>query len=877
MQQIDQAQEALELLCDPVRDWFAGSFPEGPTPAQALAWPPIAAGEHLLLVSPTGTGKTLAGFMAILDSLFRSHVEGTLAPGLRCVYVSPLRSLGYDIERNLAIPLEGIRSRLGLNESPVRIGVRTGDTSPHCRLKLRDHPPHLLITTPESLSLLLSQVAWAEHWRAVGHVIVDEVHALVPTKRGADLAVSLERLAARAGRDPCRVGLSATCRPAHPVAQFLVGPSRTCRVIEAPVPRGSRPLAIEIESLLCPGESPHRGLTYRRLIRRLRQLIRARGTTVIFANTRPFTEKITHDLRQDPRRWNVANGEAECEVSLPAVAAHHSALDARRRREVESKLKEGRLKAVVTSTSLELGVDIGTADLSVLVGMPGSVARCVQRVGRSGHHVGAVSRGLILAASAAEIAGAVVTARAARGGRLEPLRMVEAPLDVVCQQLLAIACAGESDVDEAFETIRKAGPMARLSRADFDACLDFLAGDLAAPPGATEPEPGAPLRWSSPRIWKRGGRFGVRSRRVTRWFWTNVGTISSEETVRVLAEGVAIGTLEGAYAERLAPGDRFVLDGRSLEFRSREGGIVHARAGGAEPALPVWHSDRQSLSSELACELAEFRAAAARRLTRGGPLALRAWLKDIHDLEPGAAGMLAELIEAQERYSEVPDRAALLIEEVPFAAEPALTYVFHAPLNRGACEALGRATSARLGRRFGRDVSLQVADLGWSISLCEGAVVTASDVEPLLTLDRLEEDVLEGLDRGDLPARRFRSIAATGFLVLRNTEPGRRVRVGGLNWVSERLYPLIKAACPHHPLLRETRREVLEDLLDLPSAIRWLESRPEVRMRQLSSLSPFATAWIMPAADEPLTFESPADALRRLHARLTMAGHGEVA
>jgi ATP-dependent Lhr-like helicase len=877
MQQIDQAQDALERFCGPVRDWFASAFPAGPTPAQALAWPPIAAGENLLLVSPTGTGKTLAGFLAILDSLFREHAVGTLSAGLRCVYISPLRSLGYDIERNLAVPLDGIRARLGLDESPVRIGVRTGDTSPRCRRKLRDHPPHLLITTPESLSLLLSQEAWAEHWRAVEHVIVDEVHALVPTKRGADLAVSLERLAAKACRDPCRVGLSATCRPAHPVAQFLVGPTRKCRVIEAPLPRGSRPLEIEIESLLSAGEGPHRGLTYRRLLRRLRGVLKSTRTTVIFANTRPFTEKITHDLRLDADRWNATDRPEEIATSLSAVAAHHSALDACRRREVELELKEGRLKAVITSTSLELGVDIGTADLSVMIGLPGGVARCVQRVGRSGHRVGAASRGLILAASAAEIAGAVVTAKAAREGRLEPLRMIEAPLDVVCQQIVAIACAREASIDEAFAMIRKAGPMATLSRADFDACLDFLAGHLAAPAGASEPEHGAPLRWSSPRIWKQSGRFGVRGRRVLRWFWSNVGTIASEEIVQVLADGVAIGTLESAYAERLGPGDRFVLDGRSLEFCRREGSVVHARAGGAEPALPIWHSDRQSLSSELAGEVAAFRAAAARRLTRGGPLALRAWLTGVLDLEPGAAGVLAELIEAQERYSEVPCAKELLIEEFPTVAGPGLTYAFHAPLNRGGCEALGRAVAARLGRRFGRDVSLQVADLGWSISLPEGAFVTASDLETLLTLDRLEDDVFEGLDRGDLLARRFRYIAATGLLVLRNPESGRRVRVGGLNWVSDRLYPLIKAACPAHPLLRETRREVLSDLLDLPAAIRWLESRPEVRFRRLSSMSPFCAAWIMPAADEPLLFESAADALRRLHARLTTAGHGEVA
>jgi ATP-dependent Lhr-like helicase len=866
-----EASDALELLSATVRDWFLETFPGGPTPAQALAWPSIAGGDNLLLVSPTGTGKTLAGFLAILDRLCGAHAEGTLTPGLKCVYVSPLRSLGYDIERNLAQPQEGIRRRLELDVSPIEIGVRTGDTSAQQRRQLRERPPHLLITTPESLSLLLSQPAWAERWSGIEHVIVDEVHSLVPKKRGVDLALTLERLSERTARDPARVGLSATCQPPEPVARFLVGPTRTCRVAVAPPPRGARPLEIAVESLLEPGEAALRGLTYRRLIRRLRQVIRGHRTTVVFANTRPLTEKVAYDLRHDPGRRDEAGEDSPFWGGPdPTIAAHHSALNARRRHEVEGLLKEGRLKAVVTSTSLELGVDIGTADLAVQVGLPGGVARCVQRVGRSGHRQGAVPRGLILAASAAEIAGAVVTAIAARAGRLEPLRPIESPLDVLSQQLLAMACAGECAVDEAYALVRRASPMARLARADFDACLDFLAGELAAPPGAYEPEPGAAPRWSSPRIWKRNGWFGIRGPRVARWLWSNIGTISSEESAQVLEGGLAIGTLEGAYAERLSPGDRFLLDGRCLEVRRREGCVIHVRStGSSEGGLPIWHSDRQSLTSELAVEVAEFRAEAARRLGQQGPHALRAWLVAEPELPPPAAAVLADLIEAQERASEVPEVTDLLIEGSPSPEGEGWCYTFHAPLNRAACEALGRATSARLGRRFGRDVVLQATDLGWSIHLPDAAALTREEVEGLLDLDHLEEDVIEGLDRGDLLAQRFRHIAATGLMVLDNPEQGRRVRVGGMNWVSSRLYPLVKAACPDHPLLRETRREVLHDLLDLPAARTWLLSEPVVRIRRLAAISPFAAAWVVPSAAEALQFESTAESLRRLHARLT--------
>lgn len=851
----NEGDDSPALPNGPVLDWFHATFDGGPTPAQRLAWPIIAAGENLLLVSPTGTGKTLAAFLAILARLHAEHAAGTLAAGLRCVYVSPLRSLGYDIERNLATPLEEVRRTLGLDRTPVSVGVRTGDTSAYQRRKLRDAPPHLLITTPESLSLLLSQEPWQPHWRRVEHLIVDEVHALVSTKRGADLAVSLERLAARAGRDPARLGLSATCRPADPVARFLVGPGRTCRVVEAPLPDGSPPLRLDVESLLKPDEASHRGLTYRRLLRRLGREAGRNRTTVVFANTRALAEKITHDLRQ------TLDGGAE------AVAAHHSALDAGRRREVEAALKEGRLRAVVTSTSLELGVDIGTADLTVQIGLPGGVARCLQRVGRSGHQVGAASRGLILAATAAELAGAVVTANATREGRVEPLKPVDAPLDVLCQQMIGMACEGEWSCDDAYALVRKAGPMAGLARDDFDACLAFLAGDLASPAGAFEPEPGSAPKWTAPRLWRRNGFFGLRSRRVARWFRSNVGTITSEESVRVLADGTEIGTLEGAYAERLSPGDRFVLDGRALEFRRLEGLTVHARATGGEPNLPRWSSDRQALSAELARELAAFRDDAARRLSEG-PESLRAWLCEAHDLDPDDAAVLVALFEAQERLSEVPRAGELLVEESPH--DEGLTYTFHAPLSRSACEALGRATAARLGRRFGRDLSLAAADLGWSVRLPEGARLESGDLAALIAPENFADDVLEGLDRGELPARRFRHVAGTALMVLRNPEGGRR-RVGGLLWVSTRLYPLVKAACPDHPLLRETRREVLDDLLDTPAALAWIGSRPAVRFRTLDGLSPFAAAWVEPGQAEPLRFESPADALRRLHARLAPA------
>lgn len=847
----DQSIE-LGVFSPPVRAWFSRAFPNGPTSAQSLAWPVIAGNEHVLLVSPTGTGKTLAAFLAILDKLFREAVAAAPQPGPRAVYVSPLRSLANDINSNLLSPIEGISRGLGLEPNIVRVAVRTGDTPARVRAELRDEPPHILITTPESLSLLLSQTAWTPHWKHVEHIVVDEIHSLAPTKRGADLAVSIERLAASANREPARIGLSATCGPAAVVARFLAGPARECAVVEAPPPSDEPAPEISVESLVHAGEAAYRPLAYRRLGARVRREIERNRTTIVFANTRAFTERLTHDLS--------TNDET--------IAAHHSSLDPGRRSDVESDLKSGRLRAVITSTSLELGVDIGTADVAMLLGVPGSVARCLQRVGRAGHRVGAKTRGVLLCATPAELCGAVVASQLARANAIEPLSYVHSPLDVLCQQLVGMACASDCSIDGAFALVRQTAPFQNLERRDFDDCLAYLAGQLASPPGVFEPEPGAEPRWTSPRLWRVDDFFGLRSPRVRRWFWQNVGTIHAEETVDVVAGDFGRGTVEASFAESLQPGDRFLLDGRSLQFRKLDGSTLLARETATDATIPRWSSDRQSLSPLLAERIAAFRAEAGRRLVDGSAN-LRAWLVANYALDAHAVAVLHELFEAQELLSEIPDERTLLVEES--ADEDDWTYAFHAPLGRAACEAMARAVAARLGRLRGVNLALAIADMGWMLRVPSGSRIDRAELEGLLSLDHLEADVLAGVDRGELIASRFRRVAATALMVLRRADR-RAMRVGGTLWASRRLFPLVRATCPDHPLIRETKREALEQLLDTPRLRSWLRESPTIRWRRLEGASPFTAAWIDPAPVEPLRFESPLEALKRLHARIH-AGH----
>ncbi len=824
--------------------WFQAAHGGRPTPIQALAWPALAHGGHALLVAPTGTGKTLAGFLPVLDRLL---CQSPRDDGLQCVYISPLRSLCADVERALNSVLAAIAA------ADIGVGMRTGDTTQYQRRKLWNRPPAILVTTPESLALLLSQPAWNDRWRAVAHVIVDEIHELVPTKRGADLTISLERLAARAHRDPQRIGLSATCRPIEAVARFLGGTGREVSTLEAPPQGCPDALDLRVQSLLAADESAFRPLAYSRLLRALRREIEGHTTTVVFANTRALTEKLSHDLTHG----------RNTSAPKPITAPHHSALDARRRRDVEQQLKSQELASVITSTSLELGVDIGSADLTLMVGPPPSVTRCLQRVGRSGHRVGGRRKGLIFAATEPELLASIAVIEAAREGAIEPIAPLCAPLDVLSQQLLGMACADTIQADQTFDLIRRAAPFAHLSRADFEACLAFLSGG-PDPDRCDAEQP----RWTSPRLWNNGDLFAARHQRVRRWLWSNIGTIHSEETISVMQGPHRIGTVESAYADRLQTGDRIVLDGRALRVVTRETAALRVEPVAGVPHVPKWTSDRLGLSGPLALRVARLREQLGQTCGEEGPDSLRQLLRTRHRLDAASSARLAAIFEAQLRYSELPAAGGVLIEQSQ--TDSGRCCAFHAPLGRAGCEALARATAARMGRIVGMNLEISIADLGWTLTLPDPNPIDSRMLTRLLGPENLESDVLEGLDRGELLKRQFERVAATSLMVLRNPEAG-RTRVGGLKWVGDRLYPWLRAQCPDHPMLRETRRTALRDVLDTPAAESFLRTNPRISVRVADGLSPFAAAWLAPGAAELVAFESPSEALARLHQRLCRA------
>jgi ATP-dependent Lhr-like helicase len=857
-------RSALAALPDVTASWFARRYRE-PTAAQRLAWPVLSAGHNLLLSAPTGTGKTLAAFMPVLGGMIAEHSRprspwACLAREVRCLYVAPLKALGNDAHRSLCGVVEELSALLPDPAAAPRLAVRTGDTTARERRALCDDPPDVLFTTPESLAVLLSGPRANRLFSGLRHVVVDEVHALAPTKRGADLALSLERLEMLAGTPLQRIGLSATATPLEVAARFLVGTGRACAV-------GSAGESVPLELTYRPLEGGGRFLS--QLVMTLGPQLRANRATLLFTNARGLAERLAWALRHAMPDWD------------DLIAVHHSALAAGRRREVEGAFKRGELRAVVSSTSLELGIDIGSVDLVVLVHPPGDVVRLLQRVGRAGHGPGRVRRGLVLTESAAELLEAAVTGASGRSAQCETLRLTDRPLDVLCQQLLGMACTSACDSDSVFALVRRAAPFRGLDRKDFDDCLAYLFGvDRYG------------QSWLPARLAGDPTDFTMRDARTARLLRRNLGSILAAETTPVLhlpgeldgagnrggkpssSADVAprpIGEVDRPFAEALQPGDRFLLDGRCLVVRRLEFGSLLVDEMPGRPAVPRWPGDGWPLSSELAGRLFSLRVRAAEAL-RDGLDTLADLLRREYGLGVESAEALAEYFERQESLSEIPDGEGVLIEAV--GSHAAVELYVHTPLNRQANDALARVAVHRLSRDHGRAADSVVADLGFAL-LVRGAV-TASVPDLLRTLlagDGFAADLEAALAESPALRERFGQVAVTGIMLLRNPDGGRR-KVGGQSWGERQLFDQVRARDTDFVLLRQAMRELRAERCDAETAFRFVETLPQrtFKCRRLSRPSPFVENWTQSASGASDEAETPADALRRLHAVLTGAG-----
>jgi len=849
------AEEVLSRFSVPTRTWFTGSF-AAPTAAQVGAWDAIGAGSHALVVAPTGSGKTLAAFLSALDHLASAASPRRREHRCRVLYVSPLKALAVDVERNLRAPLVGIRQtalRLGLPTPDVTVGVRSGDTPAAQRRTLARTPPDILITTPESLFLLLTSAA-RESLRGVDTVIVDEVHAVAGTKRGAHLALSLERLDALLERPAQRIGLSATVRPVEEVARYLGG-AAAVRVVAPPAdkrfdlsvvvpvpdmgelgstaatprppggagdvyPGGAPSLdALDLDDPSAPRTSasiwPH-------VEARVVDLIEQHRSTIVFANSRRLAERLTARLNEIATERDAQSaappaqlmGQSGASAGAPTVIAraHHGSVSKEQRALIEDDLKAGRLPCVVATSSLELGIDMGAVDLVVQVEAPPSVASGLQRVGRAGHQVGEVSRGVVLPKHRADLVQATVAVERMRTGAIEALAMPANPLDVLAQQSVAAAAMDVLDVEEWFALVRRAAPFATLPRSAYDATLDLLAGRYPS-------DQFAELR---PRVvWDRVGGTVTGRPGAQRLAVTSGGTIPDRGMFGVFMVGERssrVGELDEEMVYESRIGDVFALGASSWRIEDiTSDRVIVSPAPGQPGRLPFWKGDTLGRPAELGAALGAFvrevsSAPAETALARCRTAGLDGWAAD---------NLVAFLAEMKEATGRVPHDRMLLVER--FRDELGdWRVVLHSPYGLTVHAPWSLAVAARLRERHGVDGQAMASDDGIVVRLPE------TDADPpgadLFAFDPDEIDDLVTAEVGGsaLFASRFRECAARALLLPRR-DPGRRSPLWQQRQRSAQLLEVARDY-PAFPIVLEAVREVLQDVYDVPALRRLMGS-----------------------------------------------------
>jgi len=810
----------LSAFSPRVRDWFGAAFAE-PTPAQAQAWPAIATGEHVLISAPTGSGKTLAAFLWAIDRLAAEPAAGE--GRTRLVYVSPLKALSYDIERNLRAPLRGI----GVD---LRVAIRTGDTPQRERQAMLREPPDILITTPESLYLMLTSRA-QEMLAGAQWCIVDEIHAVASTKRGAHLALTLERLAAKAGRDVQRIGLSATQNPLEEVARYLVGPRRTCRIVDTGVrkqldlkihvpvesmvePDAGTP-APELDPLLGGSEATRRSI-WPAIYPELLELVGAHRSTILFVNARRGAERLA-------LRLNEMAGEE-------IARAHHGSLAREERTVVEEMLKAGELPCLVATSSLELGIDMGAVDLVIQVESPKSVSRGLQRIGRAGHSVGDVSRGRIFPKFRADLLECTVIARRMREGAIESTVVPRNPLDVLAQQVVAIAAATEEPVavEDLYALVTATHSYAELSAAQLENVLDMLDGRY----------PSSEFAELRPRIvWDRvagtlRARPGARQLAVT-----NAGTIPDRGMFAVtLPDGRRVGELDEEMVYEARPGQTFLLG--ATTWRIEEIGrdrVIVTPAPGLPGAVPFWKGDGVGRPRELGEAIGAF----SRWAVEQTPETLEAE----YDLDARAARNLSEFLREQQAATRVvPSDRAIVVERFRDEIGDWRLCVL-SPFGGRVHAAWGLALGAKIRDELGLEADAIWSDDGIIIHLPDADEPPRAELV-LIEPDEVEDRVVAELQSSALFGARFRENAARALLIPR-ARPGKRTPLWQQRLKAQSLLEVARGY-GEFPIVLETYRECLRDVLDLTGLIELLTKlhRRELSLVEVETptASPFASS-----------------------------------
>ena len=842
------SKEEVTGLLDPlIAKWFDSRFKDFTEP-QSYAIPLIHDRKSVLVSSPTGSGKTLTAFLSIINELFKRSQEGMLEDRVYAIYVSPLKALANDINRNLNEPLAGMRETAaaeGLEFPDIRVGVRTGDTSQAERQKMLRKPPHILITTPESLALVLAAPKFRESFAKVEYIIVDEIHEVCDSKRGVFLSLTLERLQAFCNHPITRIGLSATLAPIEDVAHYLVGyengKPRDVNVVEI---IRQRDLDVRV---LCPTDdmtSLPFEIVNSKMYDQLYEMILEHRTTIVFTNTRSGTEAVVFKLK---------------ERGLEDIEAHHGSLAKETRLDVEDRLKRGALKCVVSSTSLELGIDIGSVDLVVQIGSPKSVAKGLQRIGRAGHATGLTSKGRMLVFEKDDLVECAVLSRAAHKKRIDRVSISENALDVLSQSLVGMSLEQRWDVKDALKVVRSSYCYRNLDEESFLEVLRYLGSKDA-------------FEGVYPKLWydEEEGRFGKRggSRMI---YFLNLGTIPEEANYKVFTDkGGLLGDLSEKFVERLSVRDVFVLGGRSYEYVRTKGMKVFVReAAGRKPTVPSWSGEMLPRSFDLSMDVAIFRREMRERLERGDEEGdILDWLATFGIDEGSSRSILSYFREQHASAGFIPTDRELAVEGY-IDMSGNFNMVFHFPFGRRVNDALSRAYAFVLTQQYGCNVSVSVTDDTFMVTSPKR--IDLEGVEKVLSSSMLEPVLMRAVKDSELFKQRFRHTASRSFMILRNYR-GREVSVGRQQVRSQYLLEAL-GDMEGVPVIDETYREIMEDVMDIKNAQGVLQSIEDgsaiVRPIDYSSApSPFAHNAILTGVSDMVLMEDRGALLRELHRKV---------
>ncbi len=852
-------EEIYSILHPSLKKWFKETF--GPfSEPQRYGIIPIHEKKNTLIFAPTGTGKTLTAFTSILNELTLLADIGKLENRVYCVYISPLKALSRDIKLNLMDPLGAIEkiAKEQKKKIDIRVGVRTGDTTASQKANMLKNPPHILITTPESFAIVITSKKFRDLMKNIDWVVVDEIHSVASSKRGVHLSLSLERL--QNLTNFTRIGLSATVSPLEEVAKYLVGKEngkfRQCNIVDA---QFIKKMDLKVLSPVPDIINTSHELVHERMYEMIDDLIQNHKTTLIFTNTRSATERVVHYLKDKfPEHYTEKLGEKD---SRSLIGAHHGSLATSHRVRMENMLKEGKLKCIVSSTSLELGIDIGYIDLVILLGSPKSVARGLQRIGRSGHKLHDTSKGRIIVLDRDDLVECAVLLKSAIEKKIDNIFIPKNCLDVLAQQIFGMSIEDVYHIEKIFETIKRSYNFETLSREDFDSIINYLAGEYVS----------LEDRNVYAKIWvdKETGNVGRRGKLARMLYMTNIGTIPDESFITVKLGEEIVGKIDEGFLERLKRGDVFVLGGETYEFLHAKGMVAYVRtSAGRPPTVPSWVSETLPLSFDLAMDIQKFRRYLEEHFkAKKSKEEVMEFINSYLYVDKYGANSIYEYFREQFLFSEIPNDKKIVIEH--FKEERNKFVVFHTLYGRRVNDVLSRALAFAISKQQKTDVEITISDNGFLLSYT-GNLQAIKAFKNIRSKD-LNKIMFLALEKTEVLKRRFRHCATRALMILRNYM-GHTKTVGKQQVSSMLLLNAVKRISDDFPILKEARREVVEDLMDISNAVYILEEAENNKIKIVETYkdfpSPFAFHLVIQGYSDIFKMEDKIEFLKRMHEKV---------